>query len=92
MKGPEASWKAICTTSMKGPEPRPRKDWEEDLKEIRHPEKAGKRPRSRKSQDKSGKRPWERSRSLEKAQKRPRGPEEAGKRSRSKGWERGQRP
>ena len=33
MKDPEAFWKGICSTSMKGPEPRPRKGWEEPQKE-----------------------------------------------------------
>ena len=90
MKDPEASWKGICSTSMKGPEPRPRKGWEEPQKSVargqeavRAKKKLGKgRPR-RVSEERLGRRAEAHARGPEKAPEKAKGPEKAGKRSRS---------
>ena len=92
MKDPEASWKGICSTSMKGPEPRPRKGWEE-------PEKSGRGQEAERAKKRLGKgvEAWRRPRRVceerlgrpqkgpEEAPKRPRDPEKAGKAEATKG-------
>ena len=71
MKDPEASWKGICSTSMKGPEPRPRKGWGQ--------EKTGKRRLRTVSEERLGRRPEAHAQGPEKAQNRPKAQKRLGR-------------
>ena len=85
MKDPEASWKGICSTFMKGREPRPRKGWEEPQQSLARGQEA---ERAKKTLRK-GPEAKRRHRGVfeERLGRRPEGPEKAQKRPR-----RGQRP
>ena len=66
MKDPEASWKGICSTSMKGPEPRPRTGWQkrtkiwEEAKKPKEPRKGWEKvQKPREGPEESPKKGWE---------------------------------